>query len=77
MNPKLAWNSLGLAADTERGQYSVREGSYGGFGAFFRPARGRARLPKDQQPLGYFDTIEKAREHCEKHASEGDPNGRS
>ena len=71
----LSWNTsgLGLVADTEHGEYSVFDTGrmgYGGFGAFFRPAQGRAFLPKDQLLLGNFDTIEKAQARCEQHAQQ-------
>ena len=67
----LSWNTsgLGLVADTEHGEYSVFDTGRMK-SAFFRPAQGRARLPKDQLLLGNFDTVEKAQARCEQHAQQ-------
>jgi hypothetical protein len=76
MGGGLAWREDafygGLIAETDVGTYwaydTARQG-YGGYGAFFRPAKGRAR-PRNQEPLGNFQTIEQARERCERHYRE-------
>lgn len=69
---KLHWQQKDyfLVAETGGGTYQVFDTAlhgYGGIGAFFRPAQGRARLPKDRQPLGNVKTIEEAKARCEQH----------
>jgi hypothetical protein len=58
-------------AETGSGAYQVFDtalyGDGDGFGAFFQPAQGRARLPTDRQPLGNLKTVEEAKARCEQH----------
>jgi hypothetical protein len=69
----LNWTDYGegFTAVTPAGTYGVidlaRRGS-GGFGAFLRPAQGRARLPKNGQALGNFTTLAEAKAACQEHA---------
>jgi hypothetical protein len=69
----LNWTDYGegFTAVTPAGTYGVidlaRRGS-GGFGAFLRPAQGRARLPKSGQALGNFTTLAEAKAVCQEHA---------
>ena len=75
---KLTWRTwndcYGFKAETKIGSYAAHDltvfGYRGGYAAFFRPAQGRARSPKDRQPLGNFDTMEEAKPQCEQHARE-------
>jgi hypothetical protein len=72
-NAPLNWTDYGegFTAVTPAGTYDVidlaRRGS-GGFGAFLRPAQGRARLPKSGQALGNFKALAEAKVACEEHA---------
>jgi hypothetical protein len=71
-NAALNWTDYGegFTAVTPAGTYGVidlaRRGS-GGFGAFLRPAQGRARLPKGGQALGNFATLDEAKAACQEH----------
>jgi hypothetical protein len=71
---KLRWQEgkgfHGFMAETEIGSYladDLTRSGGPGYAASFRPLRGRSLLPKDRQPLGHFDTMEKAKARCEQH----------
>jgi hypothetical protein len=66
-------SSFGFEAETEIGSYIVYDAAalgYGGHAAFFRPPRGRSRLPKDKQALGNCKTMQEAKVRCERHYAE-------
>jgi len=73
---ELNWESDiggGFKAKIARGAYRVFDTAiigYGGISASFTPAQGRARLPKNREPLGNVATFREAKMICERHHNE-------